>query len=304
MHSALSHYGYQQTGESSSRAILIEAEELQSRMDDPRLLLVDSREPEDYAQGHLPGALNLPPASMEWSTQLAKDTEVHHLLAPVRRITPLLSFLGISRDSRIVIYDDGAGYTAARIFWILDYFSHPYPAILNGGISSWNSAGGGLSGDEPRTKRGDFVPDPDPTKIADFRMVETLGQNGGAVLLDTLPRKNYLKEAIPGSVNIPYTETYCDPRLRRLRDPGQLKELFLRASVTPGRELILYCGIGYTASLLYFAARLLGYPRVRLYDGSLADWKARGGVLVPGRQRSSSSKETAGKEPLLPHIIF
>lgn len=287
MLSALSLLGDQQTGKTSSPAILIESEELKGQLYDPGLLLIDTREPEDYEKGHLRGAVNLPPTSMEWSIRLPDGTEIHHLLAPVQRITPLLSFLGINRDSRIVIYDDGAGYTAARIFWILDYFSHPCPAILNGGLAAWKSAGGDLSTDEPNYGRGDFIPQPDPDKIADFHTVrslrESVRQNDGVVLLNTLPRKNFLKEAIPGSVNIPYTETYQSPKSVRLLDQRQLEELFRRASILPDLELIPYCGIGYTASQLYFAARLLGYPRVRLYDGSLADWKARGGALEPGR---------------------
>ena len=89
-------------------------------------------------------------------------------------------------------------------------------------------------------------------------------------------------ETIPGSMNIPYTATYRGQKSHRLLDPRKLEDLFRSASITPDRELILYCGIGYTASQLYFAARLLGYPRVRLYDGSLADWRARGGALEPG----------------------
>lgn len=275
----------------ASTAILVDTQQLQDQLEDPRLLLIDSREPSDYQRGHLQGAVNLPPSSMEWSVRLADGAETHHLLAPVERIAPLLSFLGIKRGSRIVIYDDGAGYTAARIFWILDYFTHPQPLILNGGLSAWKAAGGKLVGKEPTTTRGDFIPDPDPTKIADFQTIHSLLDSHAVVLLNTLPRKSFQKESIPGSVNIPFTTLYRNSKSRLLLDPGQLAKLFRDSLITPDREVILYCGIGYTASLLYFALRLLGYPRVRLYDGSLADWKARGGVLEPGRvlERAGSS---------------
>ncbi len=267
---------------STSTSILVDAQELQDQLEDPRLLLLDSREPSDYRRGHLRGAVNLPPSSMEWTVRLPGGNEVHHLLAPVERIAPLLSFLGINRESRVVIYDDGAGYTAARIYWILDYFAHPHPLVLNGSLSAWKAAGGELMGEEPITTRGDFVPDPDPNKIADFQTIHSLLDNDAVVLLNTLPRKSFQKESIPGSVNIPFTTLYRNSKSRLLLDPGQLGELFRGPSITPDREVILYCGIGYTASLLYFALRLLDYPRVRLYDGSLADWKARGGALEAG----------------------
>jgi thiosulfate/3-mercaptopyruvate sulfurtransferase len=267
----------------SSTAILVDTQQLQDQLEDPRLLLIDSREPSDYQRGHLQGAVNLPPSSMEWSVRLADGAETHHLLAPVERIAPLLSFLGINRESRLVVYDDGAGYTAARVFWILDYFAHPQPLILHGGLSAWKAAGGKLVGKEPTTTRGDFIPDPDPTKIADFHMVRSIPGRSPTVLLNTLPAKSFRREAIPGSLNIPYTEIYRDRKSRLFLHPRHLTELFRGSSITPDRQLILYCGIGYTASLLYFAFRLLGYPRVRLYDGSLADWKARGGALEPGK---------------------
>ena len=273
---------------SACTSILVHADRLRDHLNDPRLLLLDSREPSDYRRGHLRGAVNLPPSSMEWSVRLPGGNEVHHLLAPVERIVPLLSFLGMNRESRVVVYDDGAGYTAARIYWILDYFAHPHPLILNGGLNAWKAAGGELVGKEPITTRGDFTPDPDPAKIADFQTIHSLRNNDAVVLLNTLPRKSFQKESIPGSVNIPFTTLYRNSKSRLLLDPGQLGELFLRASITPDREVILFCGIGYTASLLYFALRLLGYPRVRLYDGSLADWQARGGMLEPSKNQISA----------------
>jgi thiosulfate/3-mercaptopyruvate sulfurtransferase len=95
---------------------------------------------------------------------------------------------------------------------------------------------------------------------------------------------------------MPYTEIYRNGESRLRLDPQHLAERFHSGSISPEQELIVYCGIGYTASLLYLAARLLGYPRVRLYDGSLADWKARDGVLVPGRQERLS--ELSKKENL------
>ena len=264
MQPALSRSGPANVFSTACTAILVDADRLRDRLNDPRLLLVDAREPEDYKRGHLRAAVNLPPSSVEWSVQLPDGAEVHHLLVPVERIAPLLSFLGINRESRIVIYDDGAGYTATR-----------------------KATGGELAGDDPTSMRGDFTPDPDPKKIADIHTVRSAPGRDGTILVNTLPLKSFRREAIPGSLNIPYTETYRYRSSLRLLDPRHLAELFQSASITPDRELILYCGIGYTASLLYFAARLLDYPRVRLYDGSLADWKARGGALEPGRRISA-----------------
>jgi thiosulfate/3-mercaptopyruvate sulfurtransferase len=178
-----------------------------------------------------------------------------------------------------VLYDEGGSYRAARVFWILDYLSHPDIAILDGGLSAWHSIRGPLVTRAPKPGRGDFVPDPDAGKIADFHRIRSGKNGGGTVLINTLPEATFNREAIPGSVNIPYTEIYQSQKPHRLRATEELRDLLKRASVSPAREAIFYCGIGYTASLVYLAARVLGYPKARLYDGSLADWKARGGAM-------------------------
>jgi thiosulfate/3-mercaptopyruvate sulfurtransferase len=266
----------------TGRSYLVSAVDLQQKLAEQRTLLIDTRDPEDYGKGHLPGAVNLPPSSMELSVALTADTEIHHLLAPVEQITPLLCFLGVRQNSRIVLYDRGANYRASRVFWILDYFNHPDISILDGGLSAWQSIHGPLVTRTADPGRGDFVPDPDASKIADFNRVRSGRNGGGTVLVNTLPEATFKKEAIPGSINIPYTEIYQSQQLHRLRTPEELQNLLTLASVSPAQEVIFYCGIGYTASLLYLAARILGYSKARLYDGSLSEWKARGGALEPG----------------------
>ena len=266
---------------------LITAQTLRSRLNDESILLLDAREPEKYGKGHIPGAVSLPPSSMEWSVPVSSDAEVHHLLAPVDRISTLLKLSGIRRDSRIILYDEGGSYAAARLFWILDYCGHSGTAVLDGGLSNWQAIGGDMVTRPSRQPWGDFVPSPDQGKIADFDMVRSLQASPDSrqdiVLVNALPRAAFEKEAIPGSVNVPYTETFEFRNTHRLRRAEELAELLNNESISPDREVILYCGIGYTASQLYLVARLLGYPKVRLYDGSLTDWKARGGRLEPGR---------------------
>lgn len=264
-----------------SRRYLLSVRELRRELNRQSSLLIDTREPEDYRKGHISGAVNLPPSCMEWSMALSAGKEIHHLLAPVEQITPLLRFVGVRHDSSIVLYDEGASYPAARVFWILDYFRHPDVAILDGGLAAWRMIRGPLVTETVHSRRGDFVPEPDAGKIADFHRVRSGKNNGKIATVNTLPRTTFKKEAIPGSVNIPYTDIYQNQKPYRLRTQGELRDLFKQVSVSPEKEVIVYCGIGYTASLLYLAARVLGYPRVRLYDGSLAEWKARGGALEP-----------------------
>jgi thiosulfate/3-mercaptopyruvate sulfurtransferase len=160
--------------------------------------------------------------------------------------------------------------------------------LLDGGLNVWRSQGGALSTGETAPPRGDFTPRPDPGKIADFAAVQAAMSSERIALVNTLPFGSFRKEAIPGSVNIPYTAIYQGRNAGPLLAPDLLADLFRAVGISSEQEVIPYCGIGYTASQLYVAARILGFPRVRLYDGSLADWRARGGPLMPGRIAGTS----------------
>jgi thiosulfate/3-mercaptopyruvate sulfurtransferase len=274
--------------------LLADADAVRIRLENEQLLLIDTRDQEAFGRGHLPGAVNLPPSSMEWSIRLPGGNEIHHLLAPAERLGPLFSSLGVNGRNGVVVYDEGEGYNASRVFWILDYFGHPDLMLLDGGLAVWRSLGGALTTGETVPPRGEFTPRPDPGKIADFSAVQGALGSGRIALVNTLPSGSFRKEAIPGSVNIPYLATYRNRNSGPLLARHLLAELFRAVGISSEQEVIPYCGIGYTASQLYVAARVLGFPRVRLYDGSLADWRARGGPLVPGRITGTSFNRGAG----------
>jgi len=105
------------------------------------------------------------------------------------------------------------------------------------------------------------------------------------VLCNTLPSESFQESAIPGSTNVPYTETYAEDSFPLLRTRHELVSLLGARGVTHSDYVVCYCRIGYTAAQVYFAARYAGFPRVALYDGSMTDWSARGGELVSGPGR-------------------
>jgi hypothetical protein len=79
---------------------------------------------------------------------------------------------------------------------------------------------------------------------------------------------------------------------RQMKAGTDLLGLYQQAGVTPDKEIVVYCRTGMRASHTYFALRLLGYPRVRLYDGSYVEWAASPTVPV-ARSKHTSRKPTA-----------
>ena len=79
---------------------------------------------------------------------------------------------------------------------------------------------------------------------------------------------------IPGAVNVDWVRNLTTEEPRQVKGGAELARLYRRAGVTPDKEVVAYCRTGVRASHTYFALRLLGYPKVRVYDGSFVEWAA------------------------------
>ena len=261
---------------------LITVEELRHLVGTNRICLFDAREPEAYVEGHIPGAVSFHPSRLESTEILDCGEEIPSQLRPVEEIAAYLRPAGVSNDVPVCVYDEGGGYLAARLWWALDVAGHARPRILDGGFYTWMLEVGATSAQESGIPRGGFVPSPTAGRRLEFADVITAIGNPHVVLCNSLSYDAFLQETIPGSVSFPYAETYTDDNFPLLRSRHELAAAFATRGVTHRHQLVCFCGIGYSAAHLYFAARYAGFPRVSLYDGSMVDWSARGGELVPG----------------------
>lgn len=240
------------------------------------LVLLDARAQNAYADGHLPGATSLSPDRLNRS-----DGDFPFQVSGPDEIAPILQAAGISADSRVVIYDVGGTYNAARVWWVLDYYGHPNKAVLDGGFAAWNVVDGPLETIQTAVEPGDFQPVADPTRIADYQYVlDHLGSDATAIC-DARRAADYDEAAIPGALNLPYTDTF-DGDSPLLKDAASLQDTFEAVGLEPHQEIIFYCIGGYLSAQDYLLARTLGYSNVRIYDGSSIEWNQRGGPTDPG----------------------
>lgn len=264
---------------------LITAHQLQAELRSPGLLILDVRPPGDYGSGHIPGAVNFPLAELQHTVRLANGNLSPAIVKPAAEIEGPLRQAGINEDSRIVVYDGGETYDATRVWWMLDYYGLPHIALLDGGLPAWEAEGGGLSTQPVHPKPGNARPVPDPQKIATYSYVESHLGTKATALCDALSASSYQSGAIPGSLNLPWTETIDTNAFGKLKGANQLASLLASLHLGKNHEIIFYCERGYLSSVEYFAARALGYTHVRLYDGSLSDFIAHGGTLLPAGGR-------------------
>ena len=116
--------------------MFITANDLAKTLEDPNLILIDTRSYKEYSIEHIPGAVNLDLFYYHWS-----DTSKEGMKAFDMEMQKLLSYVGITTEKKVVFYDEVSGMSAARGVWLLFYFSHPQVFMLDGGMKKWKSEG-------------------------------------------------------------------------------------------------------------------------------------------------------------------
>ena len=239
-------------------------------------LVIDVRPAEDFATGHVPGAVHLD----LWGVSLV-DTDPGPLRAFMWIIDHLFNLRGVTADATVVVYDEQSGMRAARAFWFLEYFGHTDVRVLDGGFGAWTRAGLPITRAAGAPSKSSWTGTPKPDTIATWRDVSDRLGNPGTVIVDTRSDGEYCGTtvrakrggAIPGAVHVEWSRNLNPDGTFKAAD--ELREMYEAAGVTPDKEVITYCQGGYRAAHAYLALRLLGYPRVRNYTGSWKEWGDR-----------------------------
>ena len=273
----------------STTPVLVDATWAQAHLEDPAVRFVEvDVDTTSYEQSHLPGAVG-----WNWTSQLADG--IRRDIAGRDDFSALLSAGGIGPDTTIVLYGDNNNWFAAWAYWQLKLYGHNDVRILDGGRKYWLDHGLPLSTDVPSyPATGHRLPEPDFAlrafrddilpRLTDSELVlvdvrapaefsgELLAPPG---LSETAQRAGH----IPGAASIPWAQTVReDGTFKSLDD---LAALYAAKGVTSDKDIIAYCRIGERSSHTWFVLHeLLGYQRVRNYDGSWTEWGSMVGVPI------------------------
>ncbi len=255
--------------------LLVTPADLRALLGSPTLRIVDMGSGDEYAAGHIPGAVHI-----DWSELQVTDTSAPSIAAWQTAVAALLGRRGIGAGDRVVIYDHGTLY-GARLWWVLDQLGHADKQILDGGYPAWQTTGGAASQDPSTYPATTYAAQPQPAVLAPEAQVRLALGQGGIRLVDARSPGEYTGQApsgaahdghIPGAVNVPYNTTAGGGTPAQYQSPAALRALFAAQDVTPDQQVITYCSTGVRGAVDYFALRLAGFPRVRLYPGSWAEW--------------------------------
>ena len=272
--------------------LLVSTEWVASHLNDPGIRLVESNEdPLLYATGHIPGAVEV-----DWTRDLND---------PVRRdylgraeFEALMRRIGVTRDTTVVFYGDRNNWWATYAFWVFQLFGHDKAKIMDGGRIKWVNEGRPQSTDVPGYPASDYqAAERNDAKIRAYRdnVLEHLKAKGPLVdvrspdeysgkklHMPEYPNEGALRGGhIPGAASVPWAKA-VNPDDGTFKTADELRALYENdAKIKPDDDVIVYCRIGERSSHTWFVlTHLLGYKKVRNYDGSWTEWGNLVGVPI------------------------
>lgn len=245
---------------------------LAEHLDDPDLKLIEvTALGAGYKFGHIPGAAYLNLDDLLSGTA----TGVRRTVGSLGEVADALGNLGLSRSHRIVVYDEFGGTRASQTFWLLEYLGCERVHFLEGGMERWLAETRPTTSEPPNVAAATFTPQVREELIATGDWIrERLGSTD-LRLLDTRTPDEYSEGHIPGARNRSWDKTLTRHAYQAFRPAGELRAELGELEVSGDKEIVTYCATGARSSHTYLALRLLGYPRVRNYDGSWEEWGSR-----------------------------
>ncbi|MEE8491414.1 MAG: sulfurtransferase [Acidimicrobiia bacterium] len=262
---------------------LVSTDWLVEHLDDPGLVVVESDEDVLlYETGHIPGAVKV-----DWHSELNDQLIRDYVDGP--GFSKLMAEKGIGRDSTVVFYGDNFNWWAAYALWVFTLFGHEDLRLLDGGRQKWIEEGRDLTTDVSQRVATDYpvtVRDDSPIrafrdgvlthldsqgKLVDVRSPEEY--RGELLHMPDYPQEGALRGGhIPGAASVPWKRAANDDGTFKNR--AELEAIYQdEVGLSKDDDVIAYCRIGERSSHTWFVlTRLLGFPRVRNYDGSWTEW--------------------------------
>lgn len=263
--------------------ILVDANWLESRMNKGKVVILQIGTKKNFKKEHIPGALFADPHDYTY------DDESQNIIFDRPTDEHLKSFFegkGVSNDTDVVIYTEQNWIPlVTRLYFTLDYLGHGKKTyILDGGLAAWKANGGETSSETATPAKGSFKLKPRESILADTDYMKASIENQGNTIVDCRSEAYYkaIKPThgarhgrIPSAKNIPYTSLYEASEeigAYKFKSLEEIETIFNAQGLDKSEPLVLYCHIGMQLTVIYTAAKMLGYEDLKMYDPSFNVW--------------------------------
>jgi thiosulfate/3-mercaptopyruvate sulfurtransferase len=263
---------------------LVTTQWVADHLEDPGIRIIESNEDVLlYDTGHIPGSVKL-----DWHADL-NDPLTRDYLEP-EQFAQLVSRLGIAPETTVIFYGDKNNWWATYALWVFRLFGHDRVKVMDGGRKKWEDEGRPLTTEVPSYPATEYpVPERDDEKIRAFkedvfRHLEARGRlvdvrspdeyKGIKLHMPEYPQEGALRGGhIPGANNVPWARA-VNPDTGEFKSADELREIYEgEIGLRKDDDVVAYCRIGERSSHTWFVLTyLLGYDRVRNYDGSWTEW--------------------------------
>jgi len=264
--------------------VLVSTAWVAENLNSPGVRIVESNEdPLLYPSKHIPGAVEV-----DWTRDLNQPVVRDYLER--EGFERLLSRIGATRDTTVVFYGDKNNWWACYAFWIFQLFEHTNAKVMDGGRLKWEQEGRPMTTDVPVVEAAKYqAPTRDDSQIRAFRdqvfahvqanrpLVDVRSPEeytGARLHMEDYPNEGALRGGhIPGAANIPWARA-IDAADGTFKPADALRAIYQEEhGLQPDDDVIAYCRIGERSSHTWFVLTyLLGFERVRNYDGSWTEW--------------------------------
>jgi thiosulfate/3-mercaptopyruvate sulfurtransferase len=256
--------------------ILIDTSELNSRIGDSNVQIIDLSESSDYRSLRIPNSMRVSPRELYNGTKPTPGS-----VPSKEHLRELMSRLGLREGLQVIAYDDEGGGHASRLIWTLHLLNYHCGSVLNGGIQSWLADGLPTVKEDTKARRSHQVDfGNDDSVIANQDYIKARLGTSDLILLDARTPEEYkgikvfAKRGghIPGAVNLNWLNSINTQTDFRLKGKQELEAMLLDRNITPDKEIVVYCQTHHRSAQSWMMLRYLGYPKVRGYPGSWSEW--------------------------------